>query len=182
MVDTCVICGEYAGEGRQVCPACEFTKPKELVMALNKEREREYNHYLGQAGKALGPEEYKKTDLIVIPGELPDLNQIIAESKNHWGSYSSMKKANTQLVAFCTKQATKRKYKKIDLDITWYCKNKRKDKDNIMAGGLKMILDGLVVAGVIKNDGWAHIGSINNHFEVDKNNPRVEIKITEVAG
>ena len=157
-MDSCVLCGDYAGEGRQVCPACELTKPKELVQIMS-----------------------KKTDTIVIPGELPDLNQIIAESKNHWGSYSSLKKANTQLVAFCTKQATKRRYKKIDLDITWYCKDRRKDKDNIMAGGLKMILDGLVVAGVIKNDGWSEIGSINNHFEVDKDNPRVEIKITEVA-
>ena len=158
-MDTCVICGEYTPEGRQVCPACELTRPKELVQIMS-----------------------KKTDTIIIPGELPDLNQIISASKDHWGSYSSLKKANTQIVAYCTKQATKRKYKKIDLDITWYCKDKRKDKDNIMAGGLKMILDGLVVAGVIQNDGWAHIGSINNHFEVDKNNPRVEIKITEVAG
>jgi len=124
----------------------------------------------------------KKTDTIIIPGELPDLNQIIAETKGHWGNYSTLKKTNTQIVAYCTKQATKRKYKKIDLDITWYCKDKRKDKDNIMAGGLKMILDGLVVAGVIKNDGWSEIGSINNHFEVDKDNPRVEVKITEVAG
>lgn len=155
--DTCISCGEQIPEGRQVCPGCELTKPKELVQIMS-----------------------KKTDTIVIPGELPDLNQIIAESKNHWGSYSSLKKTNTQLVAFCTKQATKQKYKKIDLEITWYCKDRRKDKDNIMAGGLKMILDGLVVAGVIQNDGWAHIGSINNHFEVDKNNPRVEIKITEV--
>ena len=159
MVDTCVICGEYAGEGRQVCPTCELTKRKELVEILG-----------------------KKIDTIIIPGELPDLNEIIEASKNHWGSYSSLKKANTQLVAFCAKQATKRRYKKIDLDIIWYCKDRRKDKDNIMAGGLKMILDGLVVAGVIKNDGWSEIGSINNHFEVDKDNPRVEIKITEVAG
>ena len=158
-MDSCVLCGDYAGEGRQVCPACELTRPKELVQIMS-----------------------KKTDTIVIPRELPDLNQIISASKDHWGSYSSLKKANTQIVAYCTKQATKRKYKKIDLDITWYCKDKRKDKDNIMAGGLKMILDGLVVAGVIQNDGWAHIGSINNHFEVDKNNPRVEVKITEVAG
>lgn len=156
--DTCISCGEQIPEGRQVCPGCELTRPKELIQIMS-----------------------KKTDTIIIPGELPDLNQIIAESKNHWGSYSSLKKANTQLVAFCTKQATKQKYKKIDLEITWYCKDKRKDKDNIMAGGLKMILDGLVVAGVIQNDGWAHIGSINNHFEVDKNNPRVEIKITEAS-
>ena len=158
-MDLCVICGDYAGEGRQVCRACELSRPKELIQIMS-----------------------KKTDTIIIPGELPDLNQIIAETKNHWGSYSSLKKANTQLVAFCAKRDTKRRYKKIDIDITWHCKNKKRDKDNIMAGGLKMILDGLVVAGVIQNDGWAHIGSINNHFEVDKNNPRVEVKITEVAG
>ena len=157
-MDSCVLCGEYIPEGRQVCPACELTRPKELVQIMS-----------------------KKTDTVVIPGELPDLNQIIAESKNHWGSYSSLKKANTQLVAFCTKQATKRRYKKIDLDITWYCKNKRKDKDNIMAG-TKFILDGLVLAGIITNDGWANIGEIRHKFDVDKQDPRVEVKITEVAG
>ena len=156
-MDLCVICGDYAGEGRQVCPACELTRPKELVQIMS-----------------------KKTDTIIIPGELPDLNQIIAESKNHWGSYSSLKKANTQRVAFCTKQATKRKYKKIDLDITWYCKDKRKDKDNIMAG-TKFILDGLVAAGTIQNDGWANIGEIRHKFDVDKQEPRIEVRITEVS-
>ena len=157
-MDNCVICGDYVAEGRQVCRACELSRPKELVQIMS-----------------------KKTDTIVIPGELPDLNQIISASKDHWGSYSSLKKANTQLVAFCTKQATKRRYKKIDLDITWYCKDKRKDKDNIMAG-TKFILDGLVQAGVIQNDGWANIGEIRHKFDLDKQDPRVEVKITEVAG
>lgn len=123
----------------------------------------------------------KKTDTIIIPGELPDLNQIIAESKSHWGSYSSLKKTNTQLVAFCTKQAKVKQYKKIDLEITWYCKDRRKDKDNVMAG-TKFILDGLVQAGVIQNDGWANIGEIRHKFDVDKQEPRIEVKITEVAG
>lgn len=117
---------------------------------------------------------------IVIPGELPDLNTIIDKSKQHWGQYSKMKKEHTELVAWIAKSKIKKKLGKIDLQITWICKNRRKDKDNIMAGGLKMILDGLVVAGVIKNDGWSEIGSINNHFEVDKDNPRVEVCITEV--
>ena len=157
-MDSCVLCGDYAGEGRQICPTCELTKRKELVEILG-----------------------KKIDTIIIPGELPDLNEIIEASKNHWGSYSSLKKANTQLVAFCTKQATKQKYKKIDLEITWYCKNKRKDKDNIMAG-TKFILDGLIAAGVIQNDGWTNIGDIRHKFDVDKQNPRVEVRITEVAG
>ena len=156
-MDSCVLCGDYAGEGRQICPTCELTKRKELVEILG-----------------------KKIDTIIIPGELPDLNEIIEASKNHWGSYSSLKKANTQLVAFCTKQATKQKYKKIDLEITWYCKNKRKDKDNIMAG-TKFILDGLVAAGVIQNDGWTNVGDIRHKFDVDKQDPRVEVRITEVS-
>ena len=155
--DTCISCGEQIQEGRQVCPGCELTRPKELIQIMS-----------------------KKTDTIVIPGELPDLNQIIAESKNHWGSYSSLKKANTQLVAFCTKRDTKRKYNKIDLEITWYCKDRRKDKDNIMAG-TKFILDGLVQAGVIQNDGWANVGDIRHKFDVDKQEPRIEVKITEVS-
>ena len=156
-MDNCVLCGEHIPAGRQVCPACELTRPKELVQIMS-----------------------KKTDTIIIPGELPDLNQIIAESKNHWGSYSSLKKANTQLVAFCTKQAKVKQYKKIDLEITWYCKNRRKDKDNIMAG-TKFILDGLVQAGVIQNDGWANVGDIRHKFDVDKQEPRIEVKITEVS-
>ena len=44
-----------------------------------------------------------------------------------------------------------------------------------------MILDGLVVAGVIKNDGWGQIGEICHRFTVDKQDPRVEVKITEVS-
>ena len=155
-MDTCVICGGYTPEGRQVCPACELTRPKELVQIMS-----------------------KKTDTIIIPGELPDLNQIIAETKGHWGNYSTLKKTNTQIVAYCAKQTTKRKYNKIDLDITWCCKNKRKDKDNIMAG-TKFILDGLVEAGIIKNDGWANVGDINHKFKVDKENPRIEVRVTEV--
>ncbi len=156
-MDSCVLCGDYAGEGRQICFTCELTKRKELVEILG-----------------------KKIDTIIIPGELPDLNEIIEASKNHWGSYSSLKKANTQLVAFCTKRDTKRKYNKIDLEITWYCKDKRKDKDNIMAG-TKFILDGLVAAGVIQNDGWTNIGDIRHKFDVDKQDPRVEVRITEVS-
>lgn len=118
-----------------------------------------------------------KQTTIVIPGELPDLNTIIDESKKHWASYSTMKKENTEMVAWLAKG--KGKFKKIDLEITWYCKNKRKDKDNISVGQ-KFILDGLVQAGVIKNDGWKQIGDIKHRFKIDKSNPRVEVRIKEV--
>jgi Holliday junction resolvase RusA-like endonuclease len=108
----------------------------------------------------------------VIPGELPDLNQIIEASKSHYGAYSKMKKKNTELVAWCSTRLPSVEY--ADIEVHWYCKNKRKDKDNIRAG-LKFILDGLVQANVLKNDGWKQVGDLSDKFLVDKNNPRIEV-------
>lgn len=119
---------------------------------------------------------------IIIPGELPDLNTIIAESKKGRGRYqpyNDIKRAYTEKVAWIAKVNIKNKLEKIDLEINWICKDKRKDKDNIIAG-TKFILDGLVVAGVIENDGWKQIGDITHKFDVDKHNPRIEVIIKEV--
>lgn len=115
---------------------------------------------------------------IVIPGELPDLNMIIDESKKHWTKYRDMKQVETEKVAWIAKKLPK--MGKIDLKITWYCKDKRKDKDNILVG-IKFILDGLVEAGIIKNDGWKEVGDITPKFEIDKHNPRIEVLISEVV-
>ncbi|MCF6461473.1 RusA family crossover junction endodeoxyribonuclease [Clostridium sp. Cult3] len=114
---------------------------------------------------------------IVIPGELPTLNEIIDSSKLHYMNYRDMKKEYTEMVAWLAKG--KGPFEKIDLDITWICKDKRKDKDNI-ATGIKFILDGLVMAGTIENDGWKQVNSFRHNFKVDKHNPRVEVKIREV--
>lgn len=114
---------------------------------------------------------------IEIQGELPSLNEIIDAAKSHWSVYRSMKEMNTNLVAW-----TAKKLPHIDrahVVITWHCKDKRKDKDNIMAGQ-KFIFDGLKEAGIIENDGWKQIGDVLHRFQVDANNPRIEIEIIEV--
>src|SRR5699024_6790282 len=109
-----------------------------------------------------------------IPGEIPDMNTIVKKSKTHYIAYSYMKKDYTTLVQM--RAGNLPKVEKADFEITWYCKDRRKDKDNIMAGQ-KFIYDGLVKAGVLANDGWAQIGNITNKFEVSKENTRVEVKI-----
>jgi len=116
---------------------------------------------------------------LVIPGELPGLNEIIAISKEHWAKYAEEKHNCTEEIAYLAKSQIKRKYKKVDLTFIWYCKNRKRDKDNIIAGQ-KFILDGLVAAGVIENDGWEQIGNISHFFSIDKENPRVEVIIKEV--
>ena len=114
-----------------------------------------------------------------IPGELPGMNEIVAISKSHPKRYSTMKKKYTNVVAHCAVHARLPKLEKAEYAIIWYCKDKHKDKDNIMAGQ-KFIFDGLVKAGVIENDGWAQIGDVNHAFQVDKQNPRVEVKVKEL--
>ena len=115
---------------------------------------------------------------IVIPGEFPTMNEIIEASKRHWASYSSMKRTYTSLVALYARKLPK--VEKADITITWVCKNRRQDPDNITAG-TKFLMDGLVEAGVLENDGWKQIGDITHRFEVDKANPRVEIELSEVS-
>ncbi|MGY0692953.1 Holliday junction resolvase [Virgibacillus sp. FSP13] len=113
----------------------------------------------------------------VIPGSLPTMNEIIAASKKHHMVYANMKKDYTALVMMRANKLSK--IKKADFEITWYCKNKRKDKDNIIAGQ-KFIFDGLIKAEVMDNDGWDEVGDIIHHFEVDKKNPRIEVIIHEL--
>lgn len=114
---------------------------------------------------------------ITVPGELPGMNDILAQSKSHYAEYSKFKKQYTTLVQLCARH--KERIDRANVTITWYCKDQRRDKDNIMAGA-KFVFDGLVKAGVLPDDRWKQIGDITHRFEVDKRNPRVEIVLTEV--
>lgn len=116
---------------------------------------------------------------IIIEGELPTLNEIIDLSKTHWAKYREVKRINTNLVAFIANRLPK--FKAIKLDITYYRKDRRTDPDNI-AASKKFILDGLVKSGVIKNDGWSEVKGFKESWEVDKNNPRIEVTIIPVKG
>jgi len=112
-----------------------------------------------------------------IPGTLATMNEIVAASKKHPMVYANMKKDFTALVMIHARNLPK--ISKSDFEITWYCKDKRKDKDNIIAGQ-KFIFDGLTKARIMDNDGWSEVGNITHRFEVDKAKPRIEVKIYEL--
>lgn len=100
---------------------------------------------------------------VVIPGELTDLNKFINSQRTNRYAGAKLKKENTQKCCYAflmAKAAGLRVTTPINLKITWYCKNKRKDKDNI-AFGIKFILDGMIEARVIANDGWARLPTLN---------------------
>ena len=117
---------------------------------------------------------------IVIPGTMPGFNEIVDAAKRgnrRYQPYNDIKRENTDAVTWLSKKVPKKK--KIFLDITWIEKNRRRDPDNI-ASAVKFIWDGLVEGGVIKNDGWKQNGGWSNRFDVDKENPRIEVIIREV--
>ena len=120
---------------------------------------------------------------LTIPGELVDLNTYINAERSNRYAGAKIKAEMTDYITLLAKQL-KIKNRPIGAPVRltyhWYCKDKRKDKDNI-AFAKKFIQDGLVNAGVLKNDGWNDIEGFNDRFYIDKANPRVEVEITELT-
>ncbi len=117
---------------------------------------------------------------LTIPGRLPGLNEIIDAARGNKYKAAQQKQEYTNMVAWCAKAARLPRMERVDMAFYWYEPNRRRDKDNIMAGQ-KFILDGLVEAGVLKNDGWKQIRDVSHRFAVDPGNPRVEIELMEVG-
>lgn len=67
----------------------------------------------------------------------------------------------------------------VEIEIAYYEANKRRDPDNVSGYARKVIFDALVNAGVLKDDGQDEIKTIRESWAVDRENPRIEIKIKE---
>ena len=119
--------------------------------------------------------------LLIIPGTLPNLNDYIAAERTNRHKAAKMKADSGNIVAAALRQRLKgvRIDKPVFMEYTWIEPSRRRDKDNITFGR-KFIQDALKNAGVIKDDGWNEVVGFSDRFEVDKENPRIEIKIIEV--
>ena len=115
-----------------------------------------------------------------IQGELPDLNTYTNDERGNKYAGAGLKKKATNKVAMSIKDKktiNRTKFKRsVCFYVVYYCKDRRKDKDNI-AFAKKFIFDGLQQAGVIENDGWNNIESWEERFEIDKENPRIEVEL-----
>lgn len=127
-----------------------------------------------------------------VPGPLPGMNELIAAAKGAGGrgaGYSRLKRQWLDVV-FCLAKAAKLPAFPGRVVITWEWleKDKRRDPDNIAAGGRKLILDGLVAAGVLKGDGWKYVQSWTDRFNVCgaaggyRNEPGVGVTIHHFGG
>ncbi len=117
-----------------------------------------------------------------IPRKLPTMNEIIDAAKTSRYAYARQKEEYTDLVAGTVGLTFRfRKFDikgKVWISITWVEKNMRWDPDNIVAGK-KFILDGIVKAGLLKNDGWKSIAGFTETWELGKE-PGVWVEVREI--
>jgi len=112
---------------------------------------------------------------LTVPLPLPQLNDVLNDAKRHWSFYSIKKKKETDRV---TRLAEAARCRSVDRPVrmwfTWFTKDRRIDPDNL-THGVKYVLDGLVTAKVLSNDTRKWVKGLYHEFEVDKDNPRVEV-------
>lgn len=114
---------------------------------------------------------------IEIPGELTDLNEYIKAINSNRYKANNIKQENTKLVSLCAIGKPKVEEYPVHIKFKWYSKNKRKDIDNV-AFSKKYVLDGLVLRGILLDDGRKYVSSFTDEFYIDEKNPRVEVEIS----
>lgn len=120
--------------------------------------------------------------LLTIPGTLPNLNDYIAAERTNRHKGAKVKADSGNVVAVAIRQCLRgvRIEKPVEVHYTWVEPNKRRDKDNVSSFGRKVIQDALVQCGVLRDDGWKYVVGFSDRFEVDKDDPRIEVLIKEV--
>lgn len=109
----------------------------------------------------------------IIPIIPPSLNKY-AGRENQW-DYRAAKSEWKQICrAYCRPRGKPPRF--VEVNITFFFPDRRRrDPDNYC----KLLLDGLVYAGVIADDDFGHI-RLSLSAGVDKKNPRVEVTVDEV--
>lgn len=121
-----------------------------------------------------------------IQGRLDGLNEYTAANRSNFRKGSEMKRRNQDLVTWSIKAARLKPHDgAVSVEITWVeglrpgAKQFRpRDRDNIRFSA-KFILDALQEAGIICDDNWDTVVSITDLFYLNRNNPRVIVKIAD---
>ena len=117
---------------------------------------------------------------LVIPGRLCGLNEYISAERTNRHKAAKMKSDYGNIVSIEIRRCLGHIHidKPVFMEYQWVERNKRRDLDNVTFGR-KIVQDALVQCGVLKDDGWKYVVGFSDRFEVDKENPRIEVRIIE---
>ena len=118
-----------------------------------------------------------------IQGRLVGMNEIIGAARNNRFSSASQKKSQMQIVtdAIIADEVFRklRFEKKVNIYVSFIEKSSRRDIDNITSAN-KFILDSIVNYGILIDDSQKYVTKIVSEVFVDKENPRIEVRLEEV--
>lgn len=120
--------------------------------------------------------------ILVIPGKMESLNDYIYAERSTKYHAAGMKKKGMKRVSRSIEKCLRgvKIRNPVYMDFKWVEPTSRRDPDNISSYGRKVILDALVNSGVIEDDSWKYIVGFSDRFQVDKDNPHIEVQIREV--
>lgn len=125
---------------------------------------------------------------LFIPGRLPGLNEILdakasfdprQRGRFRQNGYASLKRRWTAEIILQAHRQRLRPVACPRLRFTWVEPNRRRDKDNIAAGGRKIILDALVRGGFLGGDAWKDYLDWQDIFTMDPDRPGVLVEIED---
>ena len=123
-----------------------------------------------------------------VPLTLPGMNEILqamqtkgmkrgAKSKR-WTKYTELKREYEGLIVAAIQLAKIKPVKRAYFMFTFIEENKKRDPDNVAAGARKFILDALVSAGILENDGWKQVAGWNDTFIVRHENQKAGVGVS----
>ena len=116
-----------------------------------------------------------------IEGRLPSLNEYIkAERSTRYAAATMKKQYQGLIVAYIRKAKIGKFTGPVVLIYDHFVPDKRRDRDNIASIAHKFTQDALVLAGVIKDDGWDYVRNSFDTWHIDRKHPRIEVTIEEV--
>ena len=117
---------------------------------------------------------------VTIPGRLSGLNEHDYENRRGKQAGARHKREQQQIVEYCILAAGAPKvpaaWYPLSVTFRWREKDRMRDPDNI-AFAKKYILDALQKMRTIQGDGWRHICSLADDFDIDKEHPHIEVII-----
>lgn len=124
--------------------------------------------------------EYKFT----IPGRLDGLNEYTSANRSNAYRGGRMKQKNeNNIIAHIRRQLSGigTITAPVLIYYRFYEKDRRRDNDNILSCAAKFVQDSLKAAWIIKDDNQKCIPHFYFDTFVDKENPRIEVTITELT-
>lgn len=123
--------------------------------------------------------EYK----FIIPGRLDGLNNYTAANRTNPHKGGKVKRDNEDHVIWCIRQQLRGIHieKPVLIYYRFYEKDRRRDGDNILSCAAKFVQDSLTKTRVLAEDNRNCIPHFYHDVFVDKENPRIEVTITELT-